>query len=122
MTREQTKKAIEVMQAFVDGKTIIADSEVSNKTYDVENPIWNWCDDINTYRVKPQPKYVPYDDVSEVQREKWVMYKNGNYLYPITCVDIKEKIIRIGNAWYTLQEVFDDFEYEDGTPCGKGGE
>ena len=41
MTREETKKAIKVMQAYVDGK------EIENITFSgtyvkVSNPVWNW--------------------------------------------------------------------------------
>lgn len=54
MTREETKKAIEVMQAFVDGKEI--EVLTTDKKYcKTVNPKWNWFNNSNSiypeYRV-----------------------------------------------------------------------
>ncbi len=45
-TREETKRMIEVMQAYVDGKEI----ELSKCSVN-ENPYWNWDNSPNTYVV-----------------------------------------------------------------------
>lgn len=117
MTREETKRAVEVMNAYINGKEI----EYKNAICDWEStnsPCWNW--DSLDYRVKPQSQYVPYDDVSEVQRDKWVRHKDSTILQPIIAIDReKEYHIRIGITWYTLKQFLGQFVYEDGTPCGK---
>ena len=55
MNIEDTKKAIEVMQAFVDGKEIQCRSH-NHSHWKYANPDWNFtnCE----YRVKPEPKEV----------------------------------------------------------------
>lgn len=52
MTREETKKCIEVMRAFLEGKEIQMYSHVSKKWEDNPNPSfqWGYCD----YRIKPE--------------------------------------------------------------------
>jgi hypothetical protein len=55
MNIEETKKAIEVMQAFVDGKTVQVETHAGWE--DVDDPLWEWFG--GPYRVKPQePKEI----------------------------------------------------------------
>jgi hypothetical protein len=53
---EETKKAIEVMQAFVDGKTI--QIKTAGRWFDtIMNPLWDWYE--TDYRIKPtEPKEI----------------------------------------------------------------
>ena len=56
MNREETKKAIEVMQAYVDGaeiENISADTGRSNYWL-TGYPSWQWDGDSTTYRIKPK--------------------------------------------------------------------
>lgn len=58
MNIEETKEAIKVMQAFVDGKIVQYKQPALDCWYDLVdiNPIWNWgC--VN-YRIKPEPKEI----------------------------------------------------------------
>ncbi len=52
MNKKETKKVIEVMQAYVDGKEIEILSEKDTWTT-VENP--SWIDKVG-YRIKPKPR------------------------------------------------------------------
>ena len=55
MDKQQTKDAIKVMQAFVDGKTIQLESK--GVWFDApDRPSWNWAS--QNYRVKPEPVVV----------------------------------------------------------------
>ena len=59
MTPEQTKAAIEVMQAYVDGKTVeVSNSNVNNwmEVAGTISPVWNW--DEFRYRIKPEPRTI----------------------------------------------------------------
>ena len=49
MNIEDTKKAIKVMQAYVDGNEIEFDGEL------IEDPIWSWGSRNGTYKTKPRP-------------------------------------------------------------------
>ena len=58
MNREDTKKAIEVMQAYVDGTEIENISADSGRTnyWNTGYPRWQWDGDSTTYRIKPKPR------------------------------------------------------------------
>jgi hypothetical protein len=56
MNIEQTKEAIKVMQAFVDGKEV--QSMYDGKWSLVHVPRWNWDD--TQYRIKPTPVLRPW--------------------------------------------------------------
>lgn len=118
MTREETKKAIEVMQAYVDGKETEWCSCASSDWEPVNKPSWNW--NYNNYRIKSRFHYLPYDDVFEVQRDKWIRRKDSTILHPITAIGRdKKSCVRIDLTWYSLEQLCKDFVYEDGSPCGK---
>ena len=63
MTREETKKCIEIMQAYVDGKTVgyMRNDEKGNLFFsESESPAWNWFHE--NYIVKPQPMKVTQEE------------------------------------------------------------
>lgn len=68
-----TKHKIEVMQAFLDGKTI----QMTDKSLDIwedflAEPYWNW--EANDYRIKPaEPK--------KVKLLAWMARDTGHILY-----------------------------------------
>jgi hypothetical protein len=57
MNIEQTKEAIRVMQAFVDGKEVEALSP-DKKWRRTPGPRWGWDD--TEYRIKPTPTFRPW--------------------------------------------------------------
>ena len=79
MTREETKKAIEVMQAYVDGKEIerrwVAKEEDEWRSTETPNWFWNTHD----YRIKPQPMKVTEEEKERMERV-WVKLKGTNCL------------------------------------------
>ena len=120
MTREETKKRIKVMQAFVDGK----DVEVLNtdKWELVSNPSWSPA---TKYRIKPESKYRPFESaqecIEEMRRHEpfgWVKYKPGfgDKCSAITEVSISS--IRIGVTWFCTKEMFQYSTFLDGSPFG----
>lgn len=124
MTREETKKRIKVMQAFVDGK----DVEVLNtdKWELVSNPSWS----PNTeYRIKPESSYRPFDNAKECIEEMkkhepfgWVKSKPdvGDYCSPI--IDIRYgsafNFIKLRGIWMNTNIVFENYTFLDGSPFG----
>ena len=65
MNIEQTLEAIRIMQAYVDGKEV----EFKNRHHltnalplwvPVPSPVWNWVDDIKSFRIKPTATLRPW--------------------------------------------------------------
>jgi len=73
MNREQTKEAIRIMQAFVDGKEVEVQLPAGN--WETMAPNWNWRD--TEYRIKPTPVLRPWT-ADEVPVGAIVRYKENN--------------------------------------------
>ena len=56
MNKEETRKAIEVMQAWIDGEEIEWYSSVSGWTRVNTVPLWEWYE--HKYRIKPKPRSI----------------------------------------------------------------
>jgi hypothetical protein len=57
MNIEQTKEAIRIMQAFVDGKEVIS---MRTPTATADDPYWNWGNDTKMYHIKSTPVLRPW--------------------------------------------------------------
>jgi hypothetical protein len=84
MKIEQTKEAIKIMQAFVDGKEVIA-RPVGFERWDTPiSPKWNWED--FEYRIKTTQTFRPWT-ADEVPLGCWFRAHQGNNRYkwkPVT--------------------------------------
>lgn len=125
MTREEVNKLLPIIQAFSEGKTI------QSKDIKDDIPLW-WNDnnptfDVNNfdYRIKPEPKYRPFANAQECLEEMkkhqpfgWV--KDKYSFYPIERVgtNFGKKCIRNYGIWNTLEQMFKDATFLDGTPFG----
>jgi hypothetical protein len=118
MTREETKKCIEVMQAYVDGKVILG------RYSTIEDPIWEWDNDFLQYCVESQPKIVPFDTIEEIAdaiNKHGNMIKCKQMIMTIKKVSIIQTLIHIctdDNLDY-LSETLCSYTFLDGTPFGK---
>ena len=123
-----TKEMIEVMQACERGEQIefCYTDEVIKVWQDTNGkPLWNWGD--TDYRVKPKPKYVPFETAEEfitAQRKKgrFIIDKKSGTKYNIFIN--ASNIVYLVNIYSfsflsTLKKIFDEFTFTDGTPCGK---
>lgn len=64
MNIEETKEAIKVMQAFVDGKEIECSCPLDGRGWETEDdPVWDFGDCY--YRIKREPHYRPYANAEE---------------------------------------------------------
>ncbi len=72
MNIEQTKEAIRIMQAFVDGKEVEALSP-DKKWRRTPGPRWGWDD--TEYRIKPTPTFRPWT-ADEVPLGAWMRMKS----------------------------------------------
>ena len=126
-----TKEMIEVMQAYEIGEQIEF-MDCSREWKDTTNPIWDWAR--YDYRVKPKKSYVQFETAEEflaAQREHGdglisiddngvvkahdisispdgSVYEHGENQWTSTCEYIGD-----------LKDLFEDFKFADGTPCGK---
>ena len=118
MTREEAKELMPFIQAFVEGKKI----EFLNN-----NGKWEELDDIvfcrepKYYRIKPEPKYRPFntkeeclDEMLKHQPFGWIK-SNGNDLYSIASINCKGITTF---AYYRFLESFEKFTFIDGIPFG----
>ena len=72
MNIEQTKEAIRIMQAYVDGKEV--QYEVPNKEWiTTDQPAWNFIS--YNYRIKPTAKLRPWT-ADEVPLGAWIRFKD----------------------------------------------
>ena len=87
MTKEETKELIAVMQAYVDGKEIEFYDVDDEKWVTTETPLWS--PNIR-YRVRPMPKYRPFESSEECWNEMakhepfgWLKDINNGDYFPI---------------------------------------
>ena len=119
-----TKEMIEVMQAYDRGEQIQLLDRLGNWV-DIDMPEWSWG--LRDYRVKPKKKYVPFETAEEfitAQRKKgrFIIDKKSGTKYNIFIN--ASNIVYLTNIYSfsffgTLQKIFDEFTFTDGTPCGK---
>ena len=119
MTREETRKAVKVMEAYANGKKIQYLNN-NNKWIDIHNPSFDWYD--YAYRIKPEPKYRPFKNQEECWNEMhkhldfgWLREKESGYLFNTIAVFDS---IRIKENAYNYSLVFKRFEFLDGAPFG----
>ena len=124
MTREEARKAAEVMLAYANGEEI--ETLCFGEYIPCEDPSFNWVDgkSIKNYRIKPKPRYRPFKTQEECWEEMlkhqpfgWVRSKKCNaLLWNVTSIN-KDDITIICD-YYKFHRAFECFEFTDGTPFG----
>lgn len=114
MDREQLKKHWEVIQAFKEGKSIQY-STIKGSWNDTNSPNF----DISTnYRIKPSPEYVPFDfNDAEKLIGKIITTASKAEFHLITSVEPTG--VRFNKGHYHFIVLLDDYQFLDGSPCGK---
>ena len=128
MTTEEIRDAAKVMEAYANGKKIQYIND-DNEWIDVPNPSFDW--DNCAYRIKPEPKYRPFETQEECWNEMlkhqpfgWVTDK-CKYVH-IVCVrqgNIEYSPDTDDNVLYSCIMTFSDvleqgYTFVDGTPFG----
>ena len=128
MTREETRKAVKVMEAYANGKKIQY-LDNNNKWIDAHNPVFDWYN--YDYRIKPEPKYRPFQTQEECWKEMhkhsdfgWAKCKyTGNLASIGNISEKKDKKLFI--TWTTNEgynflasDVFNEYTFTDGEPFG----
>lgn len=129
MTREEARRAAEIMMAYADGKEIeFNNSSVENNHHWEESidPVFDWCH--SKYRVKSEPKYRPFKTDVECWREMrkhpsfgWLKNKKNGDVAPIgnVCQDKEVLIIwALNHKTNYASDLFNDWVFADGTLFG----
>ena len=129
MTREEAKELLPIIQAFAEGKTIEIGDNIGWKDLIVESPKF-YCKP-SCYRIKPEPKYRPFNNAeecwAEMQKHKpfgWVRgnssghYKHINNLYTNNISFQETEIAESGNFEWSLSDLLESYTFADGTPFG----
>lgn len=121
MTREEAKKFYPILQAFAEGKVI----QVNYKTggwEDCAEPLFNGKP--RSYRIKPEPKYRPFNNADECWQEMqkhhpfgWVKDRNGSK-FVIENVDSRGFVEVYDEGTCNFNDVFEFCTFADGTPYG----
>ena len=123
MNREETKEAIKVMQAFVDGKEIESRAIDTQDWKICEHPQWDFWG--NNYRIKKEPTYRPYANAEEffadvLKHGGWII-SGGNQYRQITGIGYGcyPDIVKMNSCnWMKFGELFEAVWADDGSPGG----
>lgn len=131
MDRKQAKEFYPFLQAFAKGEAIecrtkpsaVEGSDIPNDWTEMkEIEYWN-----NTeYRIKPKPKYRPFENAKECWQEMqkhqpfgWIKGKEGEHHSLITSIIADEEEVYInGISGFVLDEIMEHYTFADGFPFG----
>ena len=123
MTREEARKAAEVMLAYADGKEIEYKNGALKDWSITSVPTFNWGS--NDYRIKPQSKYRPFKDAEECWQEMqkhqpfgWIKDKEDGHYSQITSVANGLDNTISKNCGWDLEGIFKSYIFADGQPFG----
>ena len=130
MTREELKKAMPILTAFVDGKTIQEYHNGEGKWIDVGDHLDTtdlfFCP--SDFRIKPEPTYRPFKDGAEcwetVQKDgfDWVKIKGDPTNLSVGIAEVNECDMFLSGAYSEkgigYEEAFEKLTFVDGTPFG----
>ena len=120
MTTGETREAAKVMEAYANGKKIQYLND-DNVWIDDPNPLFDW--DNCVYRIKPEPKYRPFETQEECWNEMlkhqpfgWVKSPRGE----LFCIDkvFEEGIVYKHSSCHFNEYLEGQYSFVDGTPFG----
>jgi hypothetical protein len=119
MTKEEAKKAAEVMSAYVDGREIECKVGHSHDSWDLVNdPAFNWY--YYDYRIRPKQKLVPFtfDDANSIIGRA---IKKNYFNWKSIIVDCAPNGVYAGinSNFVSYENLLKVYEFLDGSPCGK---
>ena len=127
MTREEARKAAEVMLAYAEGREVECYDDLHECWESSEYICFNWYD--TKYRVKPETKYRPFKDMEECWQEMlkhqpfgWLKGKESKNVALIGNVYMDKEVWIVWATnerdLYDAFEIFNNYDFADGTPFG----
>lgn len=121
MTREEAKELLPIIQAFAEGKVIQCKNCITNEWRDFDEPVFSGLPD--NYRIKPEPKYRPFETKEECWHEMhkhpdfgWVAAQDSKVIYHINIVG--DGYIHIDGSSVIFSTAYSEYEFLDGKPFG----
>lgn len=125
MNRIQAKQLLPIIQAYAEGKTIQVkiqgDSKGTEEWQDVINPDFDIIP--SCYRIKPEPKYRPFENAEECWEEMqkhqpfgWVKAYHGQFV--ITEIRDSKATIGRNDNFMDYDYILENYTFADGTPFG----
>ena len=121
---KSTKEMVEVMLAYDRGEHIEKSRYLNPRIWFECKPEWDWHH--FDYRVKSKTKYIPFETAEEfleAQRSNGYLVSNkGKFLEAY--INGRDTVI-ISNPYsrefelISLNDLFKNYGFKDGTPCGK---
>ena len=122
MTREEVKELLPVIKALAEGKTIQDKIEGVTDWVDTDEINLEYNGQKIIHRIKPESEYRPFKSKEECWDEMhnhpdigWVISKNCKTIYQID--SISNNLI-IDYAIYSFDDMYQKYEFLDGTPFG----
>ena len=119
MTRDDAKKLLPIIQAYVEGENIQYEVDI-DRWEDIENPSFK---SFIKYRIKPEPKCRPFETQEECWNEMlkhqpfgWVKSPRGE----LFCIDkvFEEGIVYKHSSCHFNEYLEGQYSFVDGTPFG----
>ena len=131
MTREKVKEMLPILQAYAEGKVIecrtkpsaLEGTDVPNDWAEMkEIELWN---NNTEYRIKPEPKYRPFEDAEECWQEMlkhqpfgWIKSKEDGSRSSITLIISEENIDINCIGGFNSDKIMKRFTFDDGAVFG----
>lgn len=133
MNRERAKELLPIIQAFADSK------KIEMALFDGDGALSEWSDvlfpkwlDNHIYRIKPEPKYRPFNTKEECWNEMlkhqpfgWVKSKDKGYFHLIGLVQFASELEDVMITFATSEQlarssrsIYENYIFADGTPFG----
>ena len=130
MTREEAKELLPIIKAWAEGKSIQYQTD-SKSWSDITKDLYP-CNHPSLYRIKPEPKYRPFNDQEECWNEMmkhqpfgWVKSKDKGYFHLIGLVqwssELEDVMITFStseNLARSSHSIYENYIFADGTPFG----
>ena len=122
MTREEAKEWLPIIQAWAEGKPIQYQINPGSWVIDINKDLYT-SNPPSNYRVKPEPNYRPFKSQEECWNEMlkhqpfgWIRNKVNRAMIHISFALGGYVMLATENRGFS--DVFDKFEFVDGTPFG----
>lgn len=125
MNRQQAKEMLPIIQALSEGKHIQLKDRIGN-WMDIDFINVELCNP-NVYRIKPEPKYRPFQNAEEcwqeMQKHKpfgWLKDKEDGHYTLVTAINKNDvdQIALNGNTGWLFSNISKFYTFADGTPFG----